>query len=76
MNALLPYLKAVAAFVVVLSGNLIFAVNDASAGGSTITGNEWVAAALTTLAATGGVWGVPNLPSKKTPPPDDTPHMA
>lgn len=55
-----PYLKAVAAFISTMAGYLISAMQDDTAKGSTISGNEWLYSFLVTIVVTFAVWGTPN----------------
>ena len=60
VNAIAPYYKAVAAITVPFLGSVIAAMQDASPGGSNITGSEWLAAVVLALVSGGVVFGVPN----------------
>lgn len=60
MDKLKPYAKAFAAFLVPFAGQVVAAMQDGSQGGSTITSTEWVTAVLTSLVASGAVFGIPN----------------
>jgi hypothetical protein len=66
MNKIAPYAKAVAGFLVPFAGQILAAMQDGSAGGSVITQQEWVTAALTSLVAGGAVFGVPNRDPQAT----------
>lgn len=55
MNKIAPYWKAVVGFVAPGATLLIAAMQDGSAGGSVITQNEWVTAALTCVITSGAV---------------------
>jgi hypothetical protein len=59
-----PYLKAITAFVVPFAGQVVAAMQDGSPGGSNITSQEWLTAALLSIVAAGAVFGVPNLDPK------------
>lgn len=61
-----PYAKAVAAFIVTMAGYLISAMQEDTAGGSRIVGNEWLYAFLITIVTTGAVWGTPNKDRRGT----------
>lgn len=52
--------KAVAGGAVAFLGSFDMATASVSAGGDTVTGNEWVRIAVVTLAAAAAVWLVPN----------------
>ncbi len=60
MNALTPYLKALAA---VLAGGLAVAYVALEDG--TVTAQEWVGIAQGALSAGAVVWGIPNIPRGK-----------
>lgn len=60
MNAIAPYYKAVAAITVPFLGSVIAAMQDASPGGSNITGAEWLGGIVLALVSGGVVFGVPN----------------
>ena len=60
MNSIAPYAKAVVAFLVPFLTQIGAALVESSDGGSSITGNEWLTALLTSLAAAGVVFAVPN----------------
>ncbi len=58
-----PYAKALVGFVApgaVLIGSAVTEVSD---GGTTITGAEWVTAAVACVVTSGAVWGFKNTPS-------------
>lgn len=57
---LAPYWKAVVAFVAPGAVVITSAVTDASAGGTTITGAEWVTAAAACIITSAGVYTVTN----------------
>jgi hypothetical protein len=61
MNKITPYLKALVGALIAGLGSLYQAYDD-----GTITGQEWVAVAIATVAALGIVWGVPNMDPKGT----------
>lgn len=50
------YLKAITGALIAGLGSLYQALDN-----DNVTGQEWVAVAIATLAALGIVWGVPNL---------------
>jgi hypothetical protein len=58
------YWKAVLAFFAPAAGILIFAVNEASAGGESITQGEWVTALCTAVVTAGGVAAKGNVARK------------
>lgn len=60
INSIAPYAKSVAAFLAPAASALLVAMQDATPGGSNITGNEWLAAGLTALVTGAVVWSVPN----------------
>lgn len=60
MDKIAPYYKAVAGFLVPLLTQLLAAVQNGSDGGSKITTAEWLTAILTSLAAGGVVFMIPN----------------
>lgn len=60
MNTVLPYLKALVAFVVPGAVVLGSAVTDASDGGATITTAEWVTALVACIVTSGAVYQAPN----------------
>jgi hypothetical protein len=60
MNSIAPYYKAGAAVVVPFLGSVIAAMQDASPGGSNITGSEWLGAVVLAIVSGGVVFGVPN----------------
>ncbi len=60
MNSIAPYAKAVVAFLVPFLTQVGAALVETSDGGTAITGNEWLTALLTSLAAAGVVYAVPN----------------
>jgi hypothetical protein len=60
MNAIAPYYKAVAAFVVPFLTAIIAALLETSDGGSKIMTNEWLTAIVAALLAGGVVFAVPN----------------
>lgn len=60
MNTITPYLKAVVAFVTPGVVALVAAVQDASPGGSAVTGPEWVGIGAACVLTGGLVYGVPN----------------
>lgn len=59
-----PYLKALVAFVAPGAVVIGSAVTDASAGGTAITGGEWVTAAVACIVTAAGVYAVPNRRSQ------------
>lgn len=61
LDKISPYYKAVTAVVVPFLGSLGAALLEDSAGGSTITASEWIAATVLGLVAGGAVFTVPNL---------------
>ena len=61
MNAIAPYYKAVAAFVVPFLTAIIAALLETSDGGSKVMTNEWLTAIVAALLAGGVVFAVPNL---------------
>ena len=60
LDRIKPYAKAVAAFLAPAAVALTSAVQDASAGGDTITTGEWVTAACACFITAGMVFAVPN----------------
>jgi hypothetical protein len=58
------YWKAVLAFIAPAAGVLIFAVNEASAGGEAITQAEWVTALCTAVVTSGSVAAKGNVARK------------
>jgi hypothetical protein len=63
MSKVKPYLKAVVGFVApgaILIGS---AVTEQSPGGTTITGAEWITAAVTCVVTSAAVWGFKNTPA-------------
>ena len=60
MTKIAPYWKAVVAFITPGAATIGVAVTDASAGGSAITGAEWVTAVVACLLTAGAVYTVPN----------------
>ena len=55
-----PCWKAIVGFVAPATGTLIAAVQDGSAGGSAITGGEWLTALCVAFATAGGVFAIDN----------------
>lgn len=60
MNKIAPYYKAVAGLVVPFLGSIAGAMLESSAGGTSITGPEWMQATILGLVAGGTVFGVSN----------------
>jgi hypothetical protein len=60
MSALAPYAKAIVAFIAPGVVAAVTAVQEASPGGSTITGPEWVGIAAACILTAAGVYAVPN----------------
>ena len=60
MEAIAPYYKAVAAFVVPFLTAIIAALLETSDGGSKVMTNEWLTAIVAALLAGGVVFAVPN----------------
>lgn len=60
MEKIAPYYKAVVAFLVPFLTQIVAALATQSDGGSSITTSEWLTALLTSLAAGGVVFAVPN----------------
>jgi hypothetical protein len=60
-----PVLKAITAFVAPGVVALVAAVGDSSAGGTHITGPEWINIAAACILTSAAVWAVPNLPRKE-----------
>jgi len=59
VNTIAPYYKA-AAVAVPFLGSVIAVMQDASPGGSNITGAEWLGGIVLALVSGGVVFGVPN----------------
>lgn len=55
MDTALRFAKAIVAFIVPAAGTLLASMQDWSAGGSVITGNEWLTAFLVAATASTGV---------------------
>lgn len=60
LDSIKPYLKAVVAFITPGVTTLVAAVQDASPGGSNITGPEWVGIFAACILTSGLVYAVPN----------------
>lgn len=60
LDSLKPYGKAIVAFLAPAAVSLTSAVQDASAGGSTVTGGEWLTAVCACFITAGVVYAVPN----------------
>ena len=61
MKKLTPYLKAVVGFIAPGVVTLVGAVQDASPGGSAVTGQEWVLVGAACVLTSAGVYVVPNV---------------
>jgi hypothetical protein len=66
VNKIAPYFKAVAGFLVPFAGAVLAAMQDVSLGGSEVTQQEWLTAALTALVTGGAVFAVPNKDPQAT----------
>ena len=66
MDKFAPYWKAVVGFVTPGVVALVAAVQDASPGGSAVTGPEWVGIAAACIITGGAVFTVPNRDPKGT----------
>ena len=75
MTKIAPYWKAVVAFISPGVVALVAAVADGSAGGSAVTGPEWVGIAAACILTGGVVLAVPNKPAASEPP-HDAEHAA
>jgi hypothetical protein len=64
MTKLAPYLKALVGFITPGVVGLVAAVQDASPGGSAITGPEWVGIGAACILTGGAVFSTPNLDPK------------
>jgi hypothetical protein len=64
MNKIAPYLKALVGFITPGVVGLVAAVQDASPGGSAVTGPEWVGIGAACILTGGAVFGTPNLDPK------------
>jgi len=60
LDSIRPYAKAIVAFVTPGVTGLLAAVQDASPGGSSVTGPEWVGIAAACILTGGAVFSVPN----------------
>lgn len=60
LDAVKPYAKAVVAFITPGVTALVAAVQDASPGGSNVTGPEWVGIFAACILTSGLVFAVPN----------------
>jgi len=60
IDSIKPYAKAIVAFVTPGVTGLLAAVQDASPGGSSVTGPEWVGIAAACILTGGAVFSVPN----------------
>ena len=60
MNKLAPYYKAIIGFITPGVVGLVAAVQEASPGGSAVTGPEWVGIGAACILTAGGVYAVPN----------------
>lgn len=60
MDKIAPYWKAVVGFIAPAAGFLIGAVTEASDGGATITGSEWITALCTAVVTAAAVYAVRN----------------
>jgi hypothetical protein len=63
MNALAPYMKAVLAFITPAAVTIVASITEASDGGSTITGSEWITALCNCVITATAVYAVPNRPA-------------
>jgi len=68
MDKIAPYYKAVAGFLIPFLTQIAAALTARSDGGTTITQSEWLTAILTSLAAGGVVFAVPNKNNDPVPP--------
>jgi hypothetical protein len=66
LEKIAPYWKAVVGFVTPGVVALVAAVQDASPGGSTITGPEWVGIGAACILTGSVVYGVPNKDPRGT----------
>jgi hypothetical protein len=64
VDKIAPYWKAILGFITPGVVGLVAAVQDASPGGSTVTGPEWVGIAAACVLTGGLVFGVPNKDPK------------
>jgi hypothetical protein len=76
MDKLAPYWKAVVGFVTPGVVALVVAVQDASPGGSAVTGPEWVGIGAACILTGGAVLGVKNTPKAEPVEGDGGPGMA
>ena len=60
IDSIKPYAKAIVAFVTPGVAGLVAAVQDASPGGSNVTGPEWVGIAAACILTSGAVFATPN----------------
>jgi hypothetical protein len=67
IEAVKPYLKSVTAFIAPGVVALVAAVQDASPGGSSVTGPEWIGIVAACILTSAAVYAVPNLPRKEPP---------
>jgi Sec-independent protein secretion pathway component TatC len=64
VSSILPYLKAVFAFLVPAATTIGYAITDASEAGSHITQAEWIQAVIACVVTSGVVFAVPNKDPK------------
>ena len=60
LDSIKPYAKAIVAFITPGVTGLLAAVQDASPGGSAVTGPEWVGIGAACILTGGAVFSVPN----------------
>jgi hypothetical protein len=72
IEAVKPYLKSVTGFIAPGVVALVAAVQDASPGGSNVTGPEWIGIGAACILTSAAVFAVPNLPRSSVDEPDGT----
>lgn len=69
LKKIAPYWKAVIGFITPGVVGLVAAVQDASPGGSAVTGPEWVGIGAACVLTSAGVYAVKNAPTPSDPAP-------